>query len=652
DHKDTLSSKYRLGLALYSQKKCSEGEWLLQQAVEGRERTLGRDHEDTLNSKYWLGLALYDQKKYIEAAGLLQQAVEGRKSILGRDHEDTLAAVLLLQELQLNSSSLSPTNVTAQQALASRLDSFFLGGQDSQESYTDSKINEISSLLKHSNLQWSKVPRTYVVLRTIDHLNLLNDLIDAGFSDYWFPVTERNLPECLSPSIRAKFFVAQRLVLTNSMSLEKGEMGQHCHFKQGESPPFEPKEVLGNGGFSQVDKVLSLISFKEYARKRVLRSAAFRGRRIEDMKQFIAEINILKRLKHHHIVKFVGSYTDPKYIGLIMSPVAEMDLGAYLTRATISNHPELRTFFGCLAGALEFLHEQKVRHKDIKPANILVNHGNVMFADFGLSLDFTDANGSTTMSMVNGMTPRYCAPEVALYEPRNTKSDIWSLGVVFMEMIIVLKGRTAQYMDEFFSQNGSRQKFIRTNMDALPDFIAELRGIGGLLDNRALGWTQGMLMLEQQLRPTASSLVASITEFEKEEERVGFLRSLMESWGNSFRRKNFASTLACSLVGDNIELQLSRARIENEEFPIDIAKEPQREDGRHGENCIVARVDVANSLKGKRRSSALLPLSVAGGLMPPTPYSWMIADFHLFDWSQVYLQYSHSHQQLPRIRFA
>jgi serine/threonine protein kinase len=76
--------------------------------------------------------------------------------------------------------------------------------------------------------------------------------------------------------------------------------------------------------------------------------------------------------------------------------------------------------------------------------------------NFGLSLDFADASGSTTMSMVNGMTPRYCAPEVAQYEPRNAMSDIWSLGVVFMEIIVALKGSTVQFMDQFFSQHGSQ----------------------------------------------------------------------------------------------------------------------------------------------------------------------------------------------------
>jgi serine/threonine protein kinase len=253
-----------------------------------------------------------------------------------------------------------------------------------------------------------------------------------------------------------------------------------------------------------------LISFKEYARKRVLRSAAFRGRRKEDITQLVAEIEIPKRLKHHHVVEFVGSYTDAKYIGLIMTPIAEGDLTSYLANATPEKYPELRTFVGCLATGLEFLHQNNVRHKDIKPGNILVNSGQVLFTDFGLSLDFTNASGSTTMSMVNGMTPRYCAPEVANLEPRNTMSDIWCLGVVFLEMLITLKGKTIEFMDDYFRQHGSRQAFIRFNIGVLTAFTAELAALGNQRDDKSMEWIESMLLEEQKLRPTASALVNQI----------------------------------------------------------------------------------------------------------------------------------------------
>ncbi|KAF2818119.1 kinase-like protein, partial [Ophiobolus disseminans] len=193
------------------------------------------------------------------------------------------------------------------------------------------------------------------------------------------------------------FVDAQNLVITKSMDLEKGENGQHCYFRQDEPLPLEMKGILGSGGFGQVDR----------------------------------------------------------YIGLIMSPVADMDLSAYLAGANTARNRELRTFFGCLAQALAFLHEQSICHKDIKPSNILVHGGNVLFTDFWLAFDFTNKDSSTTVSMVNGMTPRYCAPEVANYEPQNTSSDIWSLGVVFLEMTAVLKGRTVKHMYDFLKEHGS-----------------------------------------------------------------------------------------------------------------------------------------------------------------------------------------------------
>ncbi|KAI4209608.1 MAG: hypothetical protein LQ351_007457 [Letrouitia transgressa] len=457
-----------------------------------------------------LAFTLYKQQKYTEAEQLCRQLVPEQEKALGAEHEGTVVTRRLLQEVLLAIGPSALVNNTVGNTVVNRLSDFFAKGNEGRAQYTDSEIGQISLLLRNLKPQWSKVPRTYIVLRTIGCLNFLDEFVNLGFSDHWFPVTERSLPHCLRPSQRLEFVVAQDLVITKSLGLEKGAEGQHSYFRQDETLPFETKGFLGSGGFGHVDKVLSLISFKEYARKRVLRYQAFGGRSTKGVKQFVAEIEILKSLSHRHVVEFVGSYTDPRYMGLIMSPVAEMDFSTYLTRADTAKYGELRTFFGCLVRALEFLHEQKVRHKDIKPGNILVHGRNVLLTDFGLSFDFTDADGSTTVGMVNGMSPKYCAPEVAAYQSRNTASDIWSLGVVFLEMIAVLKGKTVEFLWEFFKTHGSREDFVRTNPTALSELVAELKEIGSVLDNRALEWIQQMLSTEQQLRPTAVALVASI----------------------------------------------------------------------------------------------------------------------------------------------
>tara|TARA_R110002003_G_scaffold40_5_gene2642 strand:+ start:20808 stop:22802 length:1995 start_codon:yes stop_codon:yes gene_type:complete len=549
EHEDTLWSKHWLGRTLYNQKKYNEAIAPLQWAKDGREKAFGPNQSDTLESKLWLDRSIkhirkaeHQQKDYlgdeneqngsqedehkpgneqendssIENEGDHENQEDETSTESEGDHENIRSDSEALLQDQTHNMQVHPTIVLTEHAVEKRLASFFSDGQGRHTAYTDSEINQISSLLEHYNPRWSKVPRTYIVLRTIGYLHLLNDLIDAEFSDYWFPVTARTLPGYLLPSVKTSFVQTQHMVLTKSMDLEKGDDGQHLYYGLEEFIPFETKGVLGRGGYGQVDRVLSLISFKEYARKKVLRGVAFRGRQKEDVMRFIKEIELLKRLKHRHIVEFVGSYTDSRYIALIMSPVAEMDLGAYLARVTVSNYPEMRTFFGCLATGLEFLHEQNVRHKDIKPANILISHGYVLFTDFGLSLDFTDADGSTTTGMANGMTVRYCAPEVACGGPRNTMSDIWSLGAVFMEIIAVLKGKTAQHLNELYKQHGSWQAFVVTSPSALSEFVAELEKIGDLADNKALEWAQKMLSPNQKSRPPASLLIEYITTSSKE----------------------------------------------------------------------------------------------------------------------------------------
>jgi serine/threonine protein kinase len=116
---------------------------------------------------------------------------------------------------------------------------------------------------------------------------------------------------------------------------------------------------------------------------------------------------------------------------------------------------------------------------------------------------------------VNGMTSKYCAPEVANYEPRNTSSDIWSLGVVFLEMTAVLKGRTVTYMYDFLKEHGSGQAFVRTNRTGTDALVAELKETGSPTDNAALGWVQDMVMLPQRLRPTASLMGSIISAGQK-----------------------------------------------------------------------------------------------------------------------------------------
>jgi serine/threonine protein kinase len=69
---------------------------------------------------------------------------------------------------------------------------------------------------------------------------------------------------------------------------------------------------------------------------------------------------------------------------------------------------------GCLISAIAYLHDQKIRHKDLKPSNILLSRDNLWLSDFGSATDFSLLSQSATDNERG--TLRYFSPEVSLYE--------------------------------------------------------------------------------------------------------------------------------------------------------------------------------------------------------------------------------------------
>jgi serine/threonine protein kinase len=389
---------------------------------------------------------------------------------------------------------------------------------EDQNHYSDSDVTEISNLLKRIREAWSRVPRLYIVLRIIGQLHRLDEVIDLGFTDYWFPLKLNSLPDFLGPTDKANFIHAQSLVLTRVSDLENGELGSHMNFNAKESIPFESRGELEHGAFGAVDKVVSLVSRKIYARKLIYRRALFPvPRAAQTMAAYVSELEILKRLKHHHAVELVGSYTDKSTLGLIMTPVADCNLAEYLTLAGSPDgvgrrRSHLRDFFGCLSNALAYLHNSKIRHKDIKPQNILVKRHHVLFTDFGLARDLVDASGGTTEG-ATPLTPKYCSPEVGNYEPRSYSSDFWSLGCVFLEMVTIIKGKPLADQKAFFETNGTKETYFRLNFEAIEQWATKLESQESFSDNAPIYWISRMLLENRNDRPTAQALLTDILNY-------------------------------------------------------------------------------------------------------------------------------------------
>ena len=264
--------------------------------------------------------------------------------------------------------------------------------------------------------EWSLRPRTFIILHMIGCREAVDDFVQQGYSDIALPYTAANLPKAVrGDKARRQFLYLQNFVLTaHAEHLEReGELHQNVEGNANEY--FITVKELGRGSFGQVDHVVGRLSIDHFARKRIPRGKSFK-RDQEAIQSFENELKTLKTLSHRHLVKLISSYTDQNWVGLIMKPVADCNFERFLSEVDVDQIDRqtcLRRFFGCLATAVDYLHQKRIRHKDIKPANILVKNRAVLLTDFGTSHNWSDDSRSTSSGTSVGYTKRYCAPEVA-----------------------------------------------------------------------------------------------------------------------------------------------------------------------------------------------------------------------------------------------
>ncbi|MEO5352025.1 MAG: serine/threonine protein kinase [Magnetococcus sp. XQGC-1] len=161
--------------------------------------------------------------------------------------------------------------------------------------------------------------------------------------------------------------------------------------------------------------------------------------------RFLQEAAIAGRLHHPHIVQILDQGEEEGVAYLVMERLTGHSLERY-ARPT-PEHPLLPLplvilIVARVAMALEHAHKNQVVHRDIKPANILFNPatGQVKVMDFGSALPIPDAGrdtgnpGSEKTRRVVG-TPYYLSPEQLLGKPVDGRSDLFSLGVLFFELL-------------------------------------------------------------------------------------------------------------------------------------------------------------------------------------------------------------------------
>ena len=151
------------------------------------------------------------------------------------------------------------------------------------------------------------------------------------------------------------------------------------------------------------------------------------------LSRFLEERALLSRIDHPNVAKVFDHGIDDNHVYIAMEyfPCGDLKLAM---DSGISVATSLR-FVRQIAEGLGRVHEQGIVHRDIKPANIMLrNDGSVALVDFGIAKEL----GAVTALTLHGETigtPHYMSPEQINSEPLDARSDLYSLGAMFYEML-------------------------------------------------------------------------------------------------------------------------------------------------------------------------------------------------------------------------
>ena len=163
------------------------------------------------------------------------------------------------------------------------------------------------------------------------------------------------------------------------------------------------------------------------------------GEDSEFIKRFYQEARAAGGLSHPAIVTIhdAGFDTDSQMHFIAMEFIPGRTLKDVILEGTRLEMRDVAAIIGRLASALAYAHQKGIVHRDIKPANIIINEkGDVKITDFGIAK--VPASQLTTEGQYLG-TPSYMSPEQVLGAAVDGRSDIFSLGIVFYELLTLKK---------------------------------------------------------------------------------------------------------------------------------------------------------------------------------------------------------------------
>ncbi|XP_035543349.1 G-type lectin S-receptor-like serine/threonine-protein kinase At4g27290 [Juglans regia] len=269
---------------------------------------------------------------------------------------------------------------------------------------------------------------------------------------------------------------------------------------------FSSKNKLGEGGFGPVYKG-TLVEGELIAVKRLSKNSG------QGPNEFINEVKLIAKLQHRNLVKLLGCCMEENENMLIYEYMPNKSLESFIfdqTKSKLLDWRKRMNIIGGIAKGLLYLHEDsrlRIIHRDLKASNVLLDiNMNPKISDFGLARSFGGDQIEAKTHRIVG-TYGYMSPEYAVHGKYSVKSDVFSFGVLVLEIVSGKKNRGFCHPDHHLNLLGHVWRLWIE--DRAIELINELVGDANTRSEVLRLIQVGLLCVQQRPedRPSMSSVV-------------------------------------------------------------------------------------------------------------------------------------------------
>ena len=211
---------------------------------------------------------------------------------------------------------------------------------------------------------------------------------------------------------------------------------------------YRVKGELGRGGMGTVYLAEQPGLGREVAIKELIQSADPVA-----LKRFLQEAQVMARTSHPNLVQVHDMELQGNINYLVLEFIRGRSLRDWMNQSEVPAPQVFAVMHGVLQ-ALDYAHRHAIVHRDMKPENVLISdEGTVKVADFGIArlLDDTGVGGAATKTGTTVGTPQYMSPEQVASSKVDGRSDLYSAGIMFYELVVGQPPFTASEADGPFT---------------------------------------------------------------------------------------------------------------------------------------------------------------------------------------------------------